>query len=64
MTDAAQIVSHIFNEYDSPEWEHRISFDLDLDEMLLRVEDFTIDEEELEESAKRLLIAWYRARTN
>ena len=62
--NASQIVSHIFNEYDSPEWECKISFDLDLEEMLLRVEDFTIDEEELEESAKRLLIAQYRARTN
>ena len=61
---AAQIVSHIFNEYDSPEWDQRIANDYDLDSMLFEVEEFAVDDEELMQAAKIMLAARYSARCN
>ena len=61
---AAQIVSHIFNEYDSPEWDQRIATDYDLDSMLFEVEEFAFDDEELYATTVDLLTSKYKSACN
>ena len=61
---ASQIVTEIFNRFDSPEWDQRIATDYDLDAMCFEVEEFAFDDEELYETTVDLLTSRYKSACN